>query len=107
MVPQHAMFQHTPLQHPPPQHLDSSTVQLPWGYTYPAPLPASVPHQVIARPSGQALPVEQRVVTGEKEHLAAAPTEVIQPKQNYPNPWISKGGKLHLTSAVLIDTDFA
>ena len=105
--PQRAMFQHTTLQRPPSQHPDSSTVQLPWGYTYPAPLPASVPHQVMARPSGQAPPVERRVVTGEEERPAAAPTEVTQPERRYPNPWISKGGKLLLTLAVPIDVDLA
>ena len=112
---QYAPPQHLPLQYAPPQHLpfqypNVSVAHLPWGYTYLAPLPTPVPHQVIVRPGGQAPPaqgsstpavespparVEQKVVREEgEEGPAMTQTEPAHPGRRYPNPWISDGSKL-------------
>ena len=110
MLPQPPSFQHMPpqpppFQHAPFQHSGLTTALLPWGYTYPAPLPAPVPHQVLMRPSGQALPVEQKVVNGGKGGPAVVPTEATHPGRSYPNPLISNGSKSLLTFVVLLDTE--
>ena len=117
---QYTLSQYAPSQHPlsqyvPPQHLlfqhpNVSAAHLPWGYTYPAPLLTSVPHQGMMRLSGQAPPtqgsstpaaemppvqVERKVMRGEREEgSTVVPTEAAPPGQCYPNHFISEGGKL-------------